>query len=169
MTESRVIGKENQLPWHISEDLKRFKELTIGYPIIMGRKTFESLGRPLPNRTNIIITRDVNKALMFEDECGLPGEDVVASLDEAVLRAQIVLNVIEKNEHKNDKNEIFVIGGGQIFEQAIKIADKLYLTIVHKEVDGDVYFPDYSDFKKEIYRKDSSSGDFTYTFLTLTR
>ncbi|HRN96157.1 MAG TPA: dihydrofolate reductase [Candidatus Levybacteria bacterium] len=150
ISENKVIGRDNALPWHISEDLKRFKAITKGHPVIMGRKTYESIGRLLPNRTNIIITRDkdykVNEAI------------TVSSIESAIEEAK-----------KVDQEEIFIIGGGQIFEQVIEIADKLYLTIVHTSIDGDVYFPDYSEFTEEIYKKDSSNENFTYTFLDLEK
>lgn len=150
ISQNNVIGRDNALPWHIPEDLKRFKEITKGHPVIMGRKTYESIGRLLPNRTNIIITRDT----------------------QYVVEGGIIVNSLEKGIEKakeNEQEEIFIIGGGQIFEQAIHIADKLYLTIVQMDIKGDVYFPDYSDFTHEIYKKDSSDGKYSYTFLDLER
>lgn len=151
LSENRVIGINNKLPWHISEDLKRFKTLTNGHPVIMGRKTYESIGRPLPNRTNIIITRDTDFAA---DGC-----TVVHSLDEA----------IEKAKTSQGSNEVFVIGGGQIFTQVLGRADRLYLTLVHTTLDGDAYFPEYSDFSKEISREDHKGQEYNYTFLTLEK
>ena len=150
ISENKVIGRDNDLPWHIPEDLKRFKEITKGHPVIMGRKTYESIGRLLPNRTNIIITRD--KTYQVE------GAVIVNSLEDAIQEGK-----------KVDDREIFIIGGGQIFEQAIEVADKLYLTIVHDTIDGDVYFPDYSQFKNVVSTIDSSNATFTYTFLDLER
>jgi len=162
LSENRAIGKGNQLIWKIPEDLKRFREITFGHPVIMGRKTFESIGKLLPNRTNIIITRD--------KEYKIKGAIIVHSFEEALSTARDVIlnlsNSLRINSVKNlggyrdpsvatlsqDDNarreEIFIIGGGQIFEQAIKIADKLYLTIIEKEFKGDTFFPDYSSFKK---------------------
>ena len=129
ISKNRVLGKNNDLIWKIPEDLKRFRELTENHAVIMGRKTFESIGRALPRRANIIITRDPNfKAA----DCV-----IVHSLDQAIAAAQ----------GQNPDNEIFVIGGGQIFNEAIKIADKLYLTIINQEAEGDVYFPEYPGFK----------------------
>ncbi len=152
MSENRVIGKDNALPWHIPEDLKRFKEITSGHPVIMGRKTYESIGRLLPNRTNIIITRDPNYDIK---------EAVIThSLDDALEKAK---------QSPGGDFEIFVIGGGQVFEQAISLADKLYLTIVHATIKGDSYFPDYSEFTKEVYRRESSNEEFSYTFLDLEK
>lgn len=150
ISENKVIGRDNDLPWHIPEDLKRFKEITKGHPVIMGRKTYESIGRLLPNRTNIIITRD--KTYQVEEAV------IVNSLEEAIQEGK-----------KVDDREMFIIGGGQIFKQAIDVADKLYLTIVHSTIDGDVYFPDYSHFTKEVYRRDSSNDSYTYTFLDLEK
>lgn len=151
LSENRVIGVGNKLPWHISEDLKRFKRLTSGHPVIMGRKTFESIGRALPNRTNIIITRDVD----FKAE----GCIVVHSLEEAIAKAS----------QSEGNDEVYIIGGGQIFSQAIGKADRLYLTIVHTTLDGDAYFPEYSGFTKEIERQDKEDEKYHYTFLTLEK
>lgn len=147
LSENRVIGKDNKLIWHIPDDLKHFKEKTSGHPVIMGRKTFESIGRLLPNRTNIIITRD--------KEYKVEGALIVHSLDEAISTAQ-----------KNTEKEVFIIGGGQIFEQAIKIADKLYLTIIEGEFEGDAFFPDYSNFKKITESETLEYNGMKYKFCT---
>ncbi len=151
MSENRVIGKENKLPWHISADLKRFKSLTSGHPIIMGRKTYDSIGRPLPNRTNIVVTRD--KDLKIE------GVTVVHSLDEAVQFAKI----------QPGGKEMFIIGGAQIFQEGIKLAHKLYLTIIHKTIEGDVYFPDFPDFKNTVLKEDRIEEDYQYSFIDLEK
>ncbi|MEO6508426.1 MAG: dihydrofolate reductase [Patescibacteria group bacterium] len=151
ISENNVIGKDNKLPWHLSVDLKRFKRLTTGHSIIMGRKTYDSIGRPLPNRTNIVITRDPNY--------GVEGVMVAHSLDEAVKIAQ----------KSPGSDEVFVIGGAQIFQEALKIADKLYLTIIHKQIEGDVYFPDYASFNKVISQEDGSEGEYNYSFIDLER
>lgn len=174
---NRELGKNNKLLWHIPEDLKRFKQLTSGHPIIMGRKTFESIGRPLPNRANIVITRD--KSFQCHSGLGLktgpeglsrianaPQNDektqtsceVVYSLDEAL-----------RTVKENDQEEIFIIGGGQIFEQAMPLADRLYLTIVDATFDADVYFPDYSMFTKVISEEKGESNGYKYTFLELVK
>lgn len=147
---NRELGKGNKLLWHIPEDLKRFKALTSGHPVIMGRKTFESIGRPLPNRLNVVITRDES----FKPE----GVTVVHSLDGVIKIAKA-----------KDQEEIFIIGGGQIFEQAMPFADRLYLTIVDNEFDADVFFPDYSMFTKVISEEKGESNGYSYTFLTLTK
>ncbi len=150
ISENRAIGKDNKLLWDIPEDMKRFREVTKGHPVIMGRKTFDSIGRLLPQRLNIIVTRDKNYSVT--------GAVVVTSLESAVEKAKM-----EKTD------EIFVIGGGQIYTQAIDIADKLYLTIVHTEIEGDTYFPDYSAFKKIVFEKKSESNRYRYTFLELVK
>lgn len=150
IAENRALGKDNKLLWHIPEDLKRFKRLTAGHPVIMGRKTFESLGRPLPNRVNIVITSN--------PQYRADGCMIADSLDEAVKKAK-----------ETAEGEIFIIGGGQIYKQAISISDKLYLTIVKGDYDADVFFPDYSDFKKVTFKQESSSNEHIYTFIDLER
>ncbi len=129
MTEDRVIGINNRLPWHLSEDLKRFKKITMGHPIIMGRKTFESIGKPLPGRENIVITE--NKAYRAE------GTTVVHSLEDALKAGGA------------SSGEKFVIGGARLFEAGLKMADKIYLTLIHGSYKGDVYFPKL-DFEKDL-------------------
>lgn len=150
LSENRVIGKDNKLPWHISEDLKRFKEVTSGHPVIMGRKTFQSISRPLPGRLNIVITRDPNWKM--------DGVSVAHSLGEALELGK-----------KENSGEVFIIGGGQIFAEAISNADKLYLTVIHTEIDGDAFFPDYSAFNKEVFRQEGESEGYKYTFLELEK
>lgn len=130
---NRVIGNNNQLLWHIPADLKRFKALTLGHPIIMGRKTFESiikiLGKPLPGRTNIVVTRD--------PEYKYEGAISVTSLEEAFIVAE-----------KENPTEIHIGGGTQIYEQALPYVDKLYLTFIDDDKAGDSVFPDFAnDFK----------------------
>ena len=157
---TRALGKDNKLLWQISDDLKRFKKITTGHPIIMGRKTFESIGRALPNRTNIIITRNPD----FKPE----GCIVVNSLEAAISKAQE-----EKRDEKTDQSEIFIIGGAEIYKQALVFADKLYLTIIHneeREKDADVFFPDYSNvFKKEVFKEQHLDAVPSYTFVELER
>lgn len=144
----RALGSKNGLLWKIEGDLPRFKALTTGHPIIMGRKTYESIGRPLPNRTNIVITRNPD----FKPE----GVLVVSSLEEALGVAK-----------EKDSSEIFVIGGGEIYKQALPFVDRLYLTIVYDEPEADTFFPDYSPFKKEIKKEDhlDSNPPFSYVIL----
>ena len=132
--ENNIIGNNNELIWHLPNDLKRFKALTSGHPIIMGRKTFESIGRALPNRTNIVITR--NSDWSFE------GVLVVNSLEEAIKKAK------EIDEH------IFIIGGGNIYEQALDISDALEVTEVHHPFEGDTQFPEISSSEwQEVARE----------------
>lgn len=121
VAENGVIGDQNALLWHISEDLRRFKTLTTGHPVVMGRKTFESLGRPLPNRTNVVISRQ---------ELAIAGCEVVHSLDEA-------LALFPADE------EVFIIGGAQIYAEALPIADRFYLTRVGHAYEGDTRFPEW--------------------------
>lgn len=167
LSENNVIGVDNKLPWHIPADFKRLKELTMGATLVMGRKTHESIGRLLPGRTTIIITRDQNYRV--------EGAIVVHSIDEAIERAKQsqknkIATITQGDLAMTSSNpEIFVFGGGQIFEQAMPYIQRLYLTIVHTTLDGDAYFPDYSDFTKEIERIDGEDNGFSYTFLTLER
>jgi len=122
MAKNRVIGKENDMPWHLPADLKHFRAMTSGKPIIMGRKTYESIGRPLPKRHNIIVSRN--------SDYKVEGCDVVGSLEEAVTLA-------------GDVEELFIIGGGFLYNQTINQADKLYLTFIDLDVEGDTFFPKY--------------------------
>ncbi len=153
VTKNRVLGKDNRLLFHVPGDLPRFKKITSGYPVIIGRKTFESKEinkRALPNRVNIVITRDQG----YRAE----GVMVAGSVGEAIEKAS------EKEEY-----EIFIIGGGQIYKEAWPFIDKLYLTVVDVEVEGDTYFPDYSDFKKVVFQEEHEEKGLRYTFLELEK
>ncbi|WP_179998674.1 dihydrofolate reductase [Acinetobacter sp. YH12239] len=135
MDNQRCIGKDNDLPWHISADLKHFKEITQGGVIILGRKNFDSIGRPLPKRVNWVITR--NKEWCHD------GVKVAYSIEEALEKS------IDDVKLSDKPNTIFVIGGGEIFEQTINIADRLELTHIDLDVDGDVFYPEIPpEFKK---------------------
>ena len=123
VAENGVIGDKNSLLWHISEDLRNFKRITSGHPVVMGRKTFESLGRPLPNRKNVVITRQ---------DIEIEGCEVAHSLEEA-------LAMFSADE------EIFIIGGAQIYREAMPIADRFYLTRVHHSYEGDTSFPEWNE------------------------
>src|SRR3989344_1840396 len=147
---NRELGKDNRIPWYIPEDMKRFKNLTKGHVVIMGRNTFESIGRPLPDRINIVITHDT--------QYNPPGCIVVHSLGEAIQKAEnavIARSETTKQSQKKDRhaslamtsNEIFIIGGGQVYKQAMPFADKLYLTLIDGIFDADTFFPDYEEFK----------------------
>ncbi len=153
MGKNRAIGKDNQLLWHLPNDLKHFKELTLGHPIIMGRKTYESIGRPLPNRTNIVVSR---KKDWFEE-----GILIVGTLKEALKFAK-----------KIDEN-FFIIGGGNIYEQTIDLADKLEVTIVDTNADADTFFPEINDsiWKKtnETHHSKDEKNKFNHIFLTFER
>lgn len=145
---NRIIGKDNQLIWNVPGDLKRFKDLTSGHPILMGRKTFESIGRPLPKRTNIIITRDKSYK---QDGCY-----VYNSFDEA----------LPLYETQN----LFVIGGGEIYQQLLKHADKIELTLIDKEFEGDTKFPVLDENIWVIQNKeDCSCEEFDYHYITYVR
>ena len=151
MAENRVIGKENKLIWHLPADLKFFKNLTTGHPIIMGRKTFESIGKPLPNRTNIVITRQAD----FTAE----GCMVAHSLTEALMLAQQL------------DSDIFVIGGAEIYKQAMFLADTIYLTEVHHTFEGDTFFPEidsvlWQETSREEHKADEKNP-YDYAFVTL--
>lgn len=138
--ENNVIGKDNQLPWHMPNDLKYFKNLTWGMPILMGRKTFESIGKPLPGRKSIVITR--SKEWQWE------GVEVVHSVEEAIAKAR-----------DHDIKEIFVIGGAEIFATSFDQADRIYLTRIHHAFDGDVYFPEVSEKEWQLVKSHLSPKD----------
>ena len=148
---NRELGKDNKLLWHIPGDLPRFKQLTTGHPVIMGRKTFQSIGRALPNRTNIVISTDTAYTA--------DGVTVVSSIDEAVKQAESAVG----------SDEIFIIGGGSVYKQAIERADKLYLTVVDASAEADTYFPNYSDFTKVIASEAKEEGAYRFTYITLSR
>lgn len=153
IAQNMAIGKDNQLLWHISNDLKRFKRITEGHQVIMGKKTFESLPKaPLPKRTNIVISDDTNDS--FE------GCKTVYSIEEAIGLC------------KEDK-ESFIIGGGSIYKQFLPYTDKLYLTIVHKDFDADTFFPEIDLKQWKLVEKedidDDPQNDFKYSFLTFSR
>nr|WP_321456351.1 dihydrofolate reductase [uncultured Cohaesibacter sp.] len=126
VADNGVIGKDNDMPWHVSSDLKRFKALTMGKPLVMGRRTFQSIGRPLPGRTNIVVSRDPD----FHAE----GILQVSSLDDALSEAQTIAK-------RDGVNEIAVIGGGSIYNALWDRADRLYVTHVHAKPEGDTFLP----------------------------
>ncbi len=128
MSENRVIGKDNQLPWRISADLRYFKQMTMGRPLVMGRKTFESIGRPLPGRKNIVVTKQNN----WRSE----GVDVFNSIESALDFAKSVAK-------STDQTEVMVIGGANLYEQVLPLSSKLYITRVHANIEGDAFFPEF--------------------------
>ena len=137
MARNRAIGRENALPWRISGDLQFFKRTTLGKPVVMGRKTFESIGRPLPGRQNIVITRN-------PDWC-VDGVTVVSSLEQA-------LTVAVNTAARDGVDEVMVIGGAEIYRQAIPLAQRLYVTEVDTEVEGDAFFPALDETWQEVSR-----------------
>ena len=143
-----VIGNENKLVWNIPADMKRFRQITSRKSVVMGRKTFESIGKPLPNRINIIITRDKN----YKAE----GCIVVHSLDESLKAA--------------GPGEVMVIGGAQIYNEFLPIAHKMYLTFIEKDFEGDAYFPEYSKNEwKEISREEREENGLRFSFVDLEK
>lgn len=152
MSDNRVIGRQNQLPWRLPADLKHFKKITTGHPIILGRKTFESIGRALPDRCNVVITRDVD----FQ----APGCVVVNSIETALLAVAY-------------SEEAFVIGGALLYQQLLSRVCRLYLTEIHHHFEGDAYFPelDMSEWKlidREDHEPDTENI-YSYSFITLER
>lgn len=154
MDENRLIGKNNQLPWHLPADLKHFKTLTLGKPILMGRKTYESIGKPLPKRINIVMTRDENFTA--------PGCIVVHSIQDALQFAAA-----------EQAPEIVVIGGAHIYQQLLPFTQRIYMTIVHHQFEGDTYFPELDrQAWKEIecsHHAADAENHYAYSFLTLER
>ena len=153
MTPSRLIGVNNQLPWgHMPADLQHFKAVTLGKPVIMGRKTYESIGRPLPKRQNIIVSRQSNLQI---DGC-----EVVHSLDEALAAA-------------GQKQDIMVIGGGEIFKQALPMVEKMYITLIDYDDEGGAYFPPFDEADWRRISSEQHPADalnpFAYEFVELVR
>ena len=147
---NHVIGRDNQMPWKISADLQFFKRVTMGHPVIMGRKTWESIGRPLPGRRNIVVSRNAD----YE----ATGGELVGSLEEAL-------------KSLSEFERVFVIGGEQLFTQAFPKADRLYITEIDLDIDGgDSFFevPNASDWQ-EVERTPGSEGDISFSFITLER
>ena len=147
---NHVIGRDNQMPWKISADLQFFKRVTMGHPVIMGRKTWESIGRPLPGRRNIVVSRNANYVAT--------GGELVGSLDEAL-------------RSLSEFKRVFVIGGEQLFKQAFDKADRLYITEIDLDIEGgDTFFevPNLAAWK-EVERTPGSEGDITFSFITLER
>ncbi|MCO7224602.1 type 3 dihydrofolate reductase [Pleionea sp. CnH1-48] len=138
MAKGRVIGLNNQMPWHLPADLKHFKETTMNKPIVMGRKTFDSIGKPLPGRRNIIITRNTSYSA--------PGIETVGSLEEAI-------------ELLKESEEIIIGGGGNIYQQTLEQADRLYLTFIDLETEGDAFFPEFEHLNLRETARVSRAAD----------
>lgn len=144
VAENNVIGKDNTLIWHISEDLKRFKRLTLHHPIIMGRKTFESLGKPLPKRKHIVISRT-------------PKEDT-----EQVFWVNSIEKAIEKAQKWD--TEIYIIGGGNIYQQSMQLSDRLHITRVHADFEGDTFFPEINEKEWELISDEHNESEIPFSF-----
>jgi len=148
MAKDRIIGQGNKMPWHLPADLKHFKAVTMSKPIVMGRKTYESIGRPLPGRQNVVISKN--------SELKIEGCDVVHSIDQAL-------------ELLSDNEEIMIIGGGFLYSQMIRIANTLHLTFIELEVAGDTRFPEFenlnlTEIKRESYKADERNP-YDYQFV----
>tara|TARA_R110002051_G_scaffold217302_3_gene281304 strand:+ start:4957 stop:5460 length:504 start_codon:yes stop_codon:yes gene_type:complete len=153
--ENNALGKNNELLWHLPDDFKRFKTLTTAHPMIMGRKTFESFPKPLPNRVHIIITRDKEYKVNF-DNCY-----VVHTLEDALKLSN------------TDTNKVYIIGGGEIYALALKTATKIELTRVHERFDADAFFPEFDkanwNLVKEEYHPKDEKHKYDFTYLTYER
>ncbi len=153
MAQNRVIGHNKQMPWHLSADLKKFKQTTMGSPIIMGRKTFEAIGRPLPGRSNIIVSRN--------EDYSAEGCLVFSELDAAI------------NHCRSDHREAFIIGGETLYQQTMQRADRLYLTQIHRDFIGDTYFPEIDDSQWSVQQQttieNDPSVDFSYSFILMEK
>ncbi|OJI06211.1 hypothetical protein BK004_04795 [bacterium CG10_46_32] len=149
---NRELGLGGKLPWHIPEDLAHFKKTTLGHPVIMGRKTFESLGiyKPLPGRLNVVITRNPD----YQAE----GAVVVSSVEDAIAEAE-----------KHDQEEIFIIGGGEIFKLAMHLVNRLYVTIIDAEFEADAFFPEYAEFGRVVEKRELETDAYHISFVTLER
>lgn len=159
MAKNRVIGHKNQLPWNLPEDMKFFREKTKGRVLIMGRKTFESLGKPLPNRFHIVITRQHD--YRFED----PNVQVVHNLKTAIELAHMLTS---KYKAKFGE-EVFVCGGGEIYKESLDVVDRIYLTVIEKDFDGDAKFPDFSEDDFSLTHKDERTEPMAFSFRTYSR
>jgi dihydrofolate reductase len=151
IAENHAIGKNNQLLWHMPNDLKHFKDVTSGRTIIMGRKTFDSVGKPLPRRRNIVVTRQ---------DITIPGCEVVKSIEDGIALCK-------------GEDEVFIGGGAEIYRQAMHLTDRIYLTIIHKSFDADTFFPEidkneWKDVSREDFQPDEKNP-LPYSFITLER
>ncbi|MDN5287033.1 MAG: dihydrofolate reductase [Mucilaginibacter sp.] len=151
IAKNHAIGKDNKLLWYLPNDLKHFKDVTSGHTVIMGRKTYESVGRPLPKRRNIVITRQ---------DISIEGCEAVPSIDEALERCE-------------NEEEVFIVGGAEIYRQAVPLTDRIYLTIIDHEFDGDTFFPelnpaDWKEKERENFEPDEKNK-YSYSFITLER
>lgn len=150
MDTHRVIGRKNQLPWHLPADLKHFKTITMGKPIVMGRKTFESIGKALPGRKNIVISHNSE---FYAPDC------------------LVKTSLVQVLDHLKYENEIMIIGGASLFQEALPLAQRMYLTFIHHSFEGDTFFPEWNkDEWREISREDHAPDErncYSYSFVTL--
>ncbi|WP_372759665.1 dihydrofolate reductase [Litorivivens sp.] len=154
MSRNRVIGRDNALPWHISADLKHFKATTLGKPVVMGRKTFDSIGRPLPGRTNIVVTR--------QPGWHADGVRIARSTEQAL---QLAAEVAEAD----GVAEVMVIGGEQLYRSLLPHAQRLYLTQVQAEIEGDAYFPALDEGWVKVSEQPGMEGDWRFSFVVYER
>lgn len=150
MAQNRAIGRDNQLLWHISADLRRFKAITMGHPVIMGRRTYQSIGRPLPGRLNIVVSRNPS----FSAE----GCTVAQSLEAALALCPA-------------GDEVFVIGGGQIYAQALPLAQRMYITLVHSDMEADTFFPEFDPAQWRVVAEQAGgqADGLSFTFIDMER
>ena len=153
VSENNVIGKDNRLLWHLSGDMKRFKAITTGHTIVMGRKTFLSLGRALPNRRNVVLSSSMRTG--------------------AVENVEVYSSLLELQQALSDEEEVIIIGGGELYRQFLPLATKVYLTLVHTQLDGDVTFPELDEkewlaISKESFWSDEKN-DYDYDFINYVR
>lgn len=151
MANNRIIGKDNQMPWHLPADFAWFKQSTMGKPIVMGRKTYESIGRPLPGRLNIVISRDASLSI--------EGVTTVTSIEQA-------------KQVAGDVEELMIIGGGSIYQACLAQADQLYLTFIDADIEGDTQFPDWGEGWQTLHQETYSQDDknaYDMTFVKLSR
>jgi dihydrofolate reductase len=143
MSENHVIGRDGDLPWHLPADLAHFKRLTSGHHVIMGRRTFDSVGKPLPNRTCIIVTR--------KTDLKIDGAIVTNSLNNALA-------------HTPNDEDVFILGGGEIYRLALSLADRMYLTIVHATLDGDTFFPEFDESNWSLVEDERHDADERHAY-----
>lgn len=177
MAENRVIGKDGGMPWHLPEDLKHFKRTTLGKPIVMGRKSYESLGKPLPGRANIVVSRSYKDlpsgqpTTIYRDMEAVARKVAPQSDDGPFLYASIEDGIAAAREiaAKKGLDEIFITGGGEIYKQTLPIVDRMYITLIHRDYEGDTKFPDFDWKDWAVISEDHREGDPAYTFFTLER
>jgi dihydrofolate reductase len=152
MSENRAIGKDNKLPWHLPADLKHFKNITMGKPVLMGRKTYESIGRPLPGRCNIVMTHHADYQA--------PGCVVVQSIEEALAASK-------------DHDELFIIGGATLYQEMLPQTQRIYMTLIHQQIDGDTFFPALNSHEWQqvecIDHPEDAANPYRYSFIIFDR